>query len=78
MKASRAAIKTAKAVVSVEERLTLIEDVLRELVTAMAVDRAGLEEVLKKLVAAISADKPSEQGQDAPPKARTVRKRGGA
>lgn len=74
MKASRAAIKTAKAVVSVEERLTAVEEELR---------KAG--QVLKRLVTAVSAlsadrqiDKPSGQGQVAPPRARTVRKRGGS
>lgn len=57
MKASRAAIKTAKAVVTVEERLAAIETRL-----------ADVEQGLQYLIMLASADKPSNQGQEAPPK----------
>ena len=80
MKASRAAIKTAKAVKTVEERLAAVEEILQqlaatfaELTVALATDSAGIEKVLQQLVAAVATDKPSEQGQEAP-KTRTARK----
>jgi len=67
MKASRAAIKTAKAVMDVEERLTVIEARLAE------VERALQRLIAAVSAAAVSADKPSEPGTS---KARAVRKRG--
>lgn len=73
MKASRAAIKTAKAVVTVEERLAAVETRL----VVMQKQLARVEKVLRQLVAAVSADKPSAPGQEAP-EAQTVRKRGGS
>lgn len=66
MKASRAQMKTAKAVVSVEARLAAVEERL-----------TGIEQALQLLVGTAAADKPSGPGRDAP-KARAVRKRGGA
>ena len=74
MKASRAAIKTAKAVVSVEERLTAVETQLAKVETQLAL----VNRTIQKLIAMVSADKPPGQGQGTPPKARTVRKRGGS
>lgn len=75
MKASRAAIRTAKAVKAAEERLTVVERRL----TVMDKRLGRIETVLQQLVAAVSADKPSRLEHDQNvPKARTVQKRGGA
>lgn len=68
MKASRAAIRTAKAVQTVEERLTGVETQL-----------ARIEKVLQRLVEAVTADIATSTAAEAlgKPKARTSRKRGG-
>lgn len=77
MKASRAAIKTAKAVKAVEERLSPVE------VRLVAIDErlARVETVLQQLVEAVSVERPSTAaealGKPGARKARTSRKRGG-
>ena len=77
MKASRAGIKTTKAVKTVGERLSAVEERL----AAMQRQLTRIEKVLTLVVAA-SADKPSTAaealGKPGASKVRTTRKRGGA
>lgn len=73
-RASRVAMKTAKAVVTAGDQLAAVEVRL----SAVEMRLTRIEKVLEQLVAAVSADKPAAEGQQASPKARTARKRGGA